>query len=125
MVITKSNRLGKTGGIILEVRGTGLTLVSSYHLFLLVLLTLLHASNKMTFFCVYCKTRKKFDKFIKVNKIKNKYIIDIKKIVEEEEVNIKEDRTYLKILISIISCPSSSFDELSVLHFSTIASISM
>ena len=30
------------------------------------------------------------------NKIKNKYIIDIKKIVEEEEVNIKEDRTYLK-----------------------------
>jgi hypothetical protein len=56
-------------------------------------------TNKMTFFCVYCKTRKKFDKFIKVNKIKNKYIIDIKKIVEEEEVNIKEDRTYLKILI--------------------------
>ena len=41
-------------------------------------------TNKMTFFCVYCKTRKKFDKFIKVNKIKNKYIIDIKKIVEEE-----------------------------------------
>ena len=56
-------------------------------------------TNKMTFFCVYCKTRKKFDKFIKVNKIKNKYIIDIKKIIEEEEVNIKEDRTYLKILI--------------------------
>ena len=53
----------------------------------------------MSFFCVYCKTRKKFDKFIKVNKIKNKYIIDIKKIVEEEEVNFDQDRTYLKILI--------------------------
>ena len=53
----------------------------------------------MTFFCVYCKTRKKFDKFIKVNKIKNKYIIDIKKIVEEEEVDFKGDKTYLKILI--------------------------
>ena len=25
----------------------------------------------MEFFCVYCKTRKKFDKFIKVNRIKN------------------------------------------------------
>jgi hypothetical protein len=54
---------------------------------------------KMTFFCVYCKTRKKFDKYIKVNRIKNKYIIDIKKIVEEEEVNFKNDKTYLKILI--------------------------
>lgn len=55
--------------------------------------------NKMNFFCVYCKTRKKFDKFIKVNKIKNKYIIDIKRIVEEEEVDFTEDKTYLKILI--------------------------
>lgn len=55
--------------------------------------------NKMNFFCVYCKVRKKFDKYIKVNKIKNKYIIDIKKIMEEEEVNFSNDRTYLKILI--------------------------
>jgi hypothetical protein len=53
----------------------------------------------MNFFCVYVKTRKKFDKFIKVNRIKNKYIIDIKKIIEEEEVQFKEDKTYLKILI--------------------------
>lgn len=55
--------------------------------------------NSMNFFCVYVKTRKKFDKFIKVNRIKNKYIIDIKKIIEEEEVKFKEDKTYLKILI--------------------------
>ena len=53
----------------------------------------------MEFFCVYCKTRKKFDKFIKVNRIKNKYIIDIKKIMEEEEVTFDDDRTYLKILV--------------------------
>ena len=51
------------------------------------------------FFCVYCKTRKKFDKFVKVNRVKNKYIIDIKKIVDEEEVDICNDRTYLKIII--------------------------
>jgi hypothetical protein len=51
------------------------------------------------FFCVYCKTRKKFDKFIKSNKVRNKYIIDIKKIIEEENVDFSEDRTYLKILI--------------------------
>ena len=56
-------------------------------------------SEKMNFFCVYCKVRKKFDKFIKVNKIKNKYIIDIKRIVEEEEVDFDDDKTYLKILI--------------------------
>jgi hypothetical protein len=55
--------------------------------------------DKMNFFCVYCKVRKKFDKFIKVNKIKNKYIIDIKRIMEEEEVDFEEDKTYLKILI--------------------------
>lgn len=53
----------------------------------------------MEFFCVYCKTRKKFDKFIKVNGIKNKYIVDIRKIIEEEEVDFNEDKTYLKILI--------------------------
>ena len=53
----------------------------------------------MEFFCVYCKTRKKFDKFIKVNRIKNKYIIDIKRIVDEEEVDFNSDKTYLKILI--------------------------
>lgn len=55
--------------------------------------------NKMNFFCVYVRTRKKFDKFIKINKIKNKYIIDIKKIIEEEEANFNIDKTYLKILI--------------------------
>jgi hypothetical protein len=53
----------------------------------------------MEFFCVYCKTRKKFDKFVKTNRVKNKYIIDIKRIMEEEEVTFDGDRTYLKILI--------------------------
>ena len=53
----------------------------------------------MEFFCVYVKTRKKFDKYVKINRIKNKYIIDIKKIVDEEEVSFNDDRTYLKILI--------------------------
>jgi len=53
----------------------------------------------MEFFCVYCKTRKKFDKFVKVNAIKNKYIIDINKIISEEEVDFTDDKTYLKILI--------------------------
>jgi hypothetical protein len=53
----------------------------------------------MQFFCVYVKTRKKLDKYIKVNKIRNKYIVDIKKIIEEEEINDGGERTWLKILV--------------------------
>lgn len=53
----------------------------------------------MQFFCVYVKTRKKLDKYIKVNKIKNKYIVDIKKILEEEEIELEDHKTWLKILI--------------------------
>ena len=53
----------------------------------------------MNFFCVYVKTRKKFDKYVKVNRIKNKYIIDIRKIIDEEEVDFKDEKTYLKIII--------------------------
>ena len=53
----------------------------------------------MDFFCVYVKTRKKLDKYIKVNKIKNKYIIDIRKIIDEEEINFQTEKTYLKIII--------------------------
>jgi len=53
----------------------------------------------MNFFCVYVKTRKKIDKYIKINRVKNKYIIDIKKIIEEEELTHEDDKTYLKIII--------------------------
>ncbi len=53
----------------------------------------------MQFFCVYVKTRKKLDKYIKVNKIRNKYIVDIKRILEEEEIELDDQRTWLKILI--------------------------
>jgi hypothetical protein len=53
----------------------------------------------MRFFCVYVKTRKKFDKMIKINCIKNKIIIDLKKIQEEEEIEYDADKTYLKILV--------------------------
>lgn len=53
----------------------------------------------MQFFCVYVKTRKKLDKYIKVNKIRNKYIVDIKRILEEEEITLDDQRTWLKILI--------------------------
>ena len=53
----------------------------------------------MNFFCVYVKSTKKFEKYVKVNRVKNKYIIKIKKIIDEESVDFKNDKTYLKILI--------------------------
>jgi len=53
----------------------------------------------MNFFCVYCKSRKKMDKYIKNNKVRNKYIIDIKRIIDDEEVCFTEDKIYIKILI--------------------------
>lgn len=53
----------------------------------------------MRFFCVYVTSRKKFDKYVKVNRIRNKYIIDIRKIIEEEDINLTDEKTYLKIII--------------------------
>ena len=53
----------------------------------------------MDFFCVYVKTRKKIDKYLKVNNIKNKYVIDLKKIQSEEDLDITRDKIYIKILI--------------------------
>jgi hypothetical protein len=53
----------------------------------------------MDFFCVYVKTRKKLDKYVKINRIRNKYIIDLKKIMEEEEISFDKEKTYLKIII--------------------------
>lgn len=53
----------------------------------------------MEFFCVYSKTRKKFDKFIKVNKIKNKYVVDVKRILDEENITFDGDKMYLKIIL--------------------------
>ena len=41
----------------------------------------------MNFYIVFTKNRKKFDKYVKVNKIKNKTIIDIKQQLEECNIN--------------------------------------
>lgn len=43
----------------------------------------------MDFYIVFSKHRKKFDKYVKVNRIKNKVIIDIKEQLEENMVDNK------------------------------------
>jgi len=54
----------------------------------------------MNFFCVYTKNRKKIDKFFKLNNIKNKYVIDVAKLILDEDVdNYQDEKTFIKILI--------------------------
>ena len=47
------------------------------------------------------KTRKKLEKYFKINRIRNKQIIDIKKIMEEEKIklNDKESISFFKVLV--------------------------
>jgi hypothetical protein len=54
----------------------------------------------MNFYIVFCKTRKKFDKFIKINRIRNKVIVDIKEIKNEENIIINnKNKDYFNLMI--------------------------
>ena len=53
----------------------------------------------MNFYMVFCKQRKKFDKYVKINRIRNKVIIDIKQQLEEEGVDYKKYKDYFNLLI--------------------------
>lgn len=57
--------------------------------------------NENSFFICFVKTRKKLDKYFKINKIKNKHIIDIRKIIDEENLDISDESSYkfFKILV--------------------------
>lgn len=47
------------------------------------------------FFLVFCKNRKKFDKFAKINRLKNKTVIDVFKTLAETGID-KNDQDALK-----------------------------
>ena len=54
----------------------------------------------MNFYLVFTKNRKRFDKYIKVNKIKNKVIIDIKFLLDDYEVdNYETYKDYFNLII--------------------------
>lgn len=55
----------------------------------------------MNFFICLVKTKKKLDKYFKINKIRNKQIIDIKKIMDEEKIKLsdKESIAFFKVLV--------------------------
>jgi len=54
----------------------------------------------MDFYLVFTKNRKRFDKYIKVNKIKNKVIIDIKFLLDDYEVDDYETyKEYFNLIV--------------------------
>lgn len=55
----------------------------------------------LNFVLVLCKTRKKFDKYVKINKIRNKYVVDINKMLIEENLKYNEiaNSNVFKLLI--------------------------
>ena len=55
----------------------------------------------MNFYLVLTKNRKKIDKYIKINKVKNKIIIDIKEELENENIldNYTKYKDYFNLII--------------------------
>jgi len=53
----------------------------------------------MNFYLVLCKQRKKIDKYIKINRVRNKVIIDIKQMLEEEDLNNVKFKDYFNLLV--------------------------
>lgn len=54
----------------------------------------------MNFYVIFTKNKNKFDKYVKVNKIKNKVIIDIKSLLVEYEIdNYYEYKDYFNLIV--------------------------
>lgn len=54
----------------------------------------------MDFYIVFTKSRKRFDKYVKVNKIKNKVIVDIKLLLDEYKIdNYEEYKNYFNLIV--------------------------
>jgi hypothetical protein len=63
------------------------------------LLYIIEKNYYMKFYIVFCKNKKKFDKFVKLNRIRNKVIIDIKKEIELENIDVDKYRDYFNVVI--------------------------
>ena len=79
----------------------------------------------MNFFVVYCKNLKRFQKYVKSNNLKNKYILDVRKIIESRDIDVKRDTLYLKSIIhqKIISAMDKKKDIYYIPDFSSEFSI--
>jgi len=53
----------------------------------------------MNFYITLTKTRRKFDKYIKINKIRNKVIVDINELLQEYEIEDNKHRDYFNLMV--------------------------
>jgi len=53
----------------------------------------------MNFFIVFCKTRRKFDKYIKINRVRNKVIVDINDLANEYDIDPQVHKDYFNLMI--------------------------
>jgi len=53
----------------------------------------------MDFYIVFCKSRKKFDKYVKINRIRNKVIVDIKEMLQEENLSLPKHKDYFNLMV--------------------------
>ena len=53
----------------------------------------------MNFYITLSKTRRKFDKYIKINRIRNKVIVDINELMIEYDVTDKKHKDYFNLMI--------------------------
>lgn len=53
----------------------------------------------MNFFIVFCKTRRKFDKYIKINRVRNKVIVDIDELIAEYDIDPIKNKDYFNLMI--------------------------
>ena len=53
----------------------------------------------MNFYITLTKTRRKFDKYIKVNRIRNKVIVDINELMLEYDIDTIKHKDYFNLMI--------------------------
>ena len=53
----------------------------------------------MNFYITLTKTRRKFDKYIKINRIRNKVIVDINELLIEYDVKNQKHRDYFNLMV--------------------------
>jgi hypothetical protein len=56
----------------------------------------------MNFYIVFCKTRRKFDKYIKINRVRNKVIVDINELANEYNITPNENDIASKLHFNLM-----------------------
>ena len=53
----------------------------------------------MNFYITLTKTRRKFDKYIKINRVRNKVIVDINELMIEYDVETSKHKDYFNLMV--------------------------